>query len=65
MSIELRLPTELEISLSDLPDGDEIFAEIENAVTDYLSDKTGFCHEGYVLEIKIKASQIMWDVDEE
>ena len=60
---DLKLPTEMEISLSDLPNAGEIFDEVEAGVTNYLSDKTGFCHEGYELEIKIKASKIKWDVD--
>lgn len=34
------LPTEIEI-----PDG----MEDEDEICDYLSDVTGFCHEGYVL----------------
>ncbi len=60
---DLKLPTEMEISLSELPNSSEIFDEVEAGVTNYLSDKTGFSHGGYELEIKIKASKIKWDVD--
>lgn len=43
---DLDLPDEIEIP-------DEILAaaeEDDDAIGDYLSDMTGFCHKGYVLE---------------
>lgn len=43
---DLDLPDEIEIP-------DEILAaaeEDDDAIGDYLSDVTGFCHKGYVLE---------------
>lgn len=43
---DLDLPDEIEIP-------DEILAaaeEYDDAIGDYLSDVTGFCHKGYVLE---------------
>jgi hypothetical protein len=37
------LPTEIELP-------DNIDLEDEDAISDYLSDETGFCHKGFELE---------------
>lgn len=44
-----RLPKEIEIPdeiIEDLEDRDDII----DAVSDYISDETGFCHRGFRLE---------------
>lgn len=45
MKVLNELPTEIEIP-NELTDGEIDYEGIE----DYLSNKTGFCHFGYVLE---------------
>lgn len=45
---EVYLPTEMEIP-------DEVAKEGEDAISDYLSDQTGFCHTGFMLDTDASA----------
>ena len=42
-----ELPTEIEIPKDFISKNGEVD---ENAVSDYISDETGFCHYGFVIE---------------
>lgn len=57
------LPTEMDIPLSGDYE-DDLYEQICDYVSDFLSEKTGFCHDGFKLDIKIKASKIKWDTSE-
>ena len=59
----MKLPNTIIINTEEIEEG--LCEEIADFVSDYISDKTGFCHEGFSLEITIKASGIMWDTDED
>lgn len=62
----MNLPDEIEIEL--LADGDEegndLYSAICEYASDYITDKTGFCHRGFEIEVKITASKILYDTDE-
>lgn len=64
-----KLPTEITVTLDDKNyeknEIDELYEEIAEWMSDYISNKTGFCHKGFGLEIKITANHIMWDTDED
>ena len=59
----MKLPAEVAIDLSQC--NEDLHEEICEYVSDYLCEKYGFCHEGFAIDIKITASDIMWDVDED
>lgn len=44
---------------------DDIFEEISEYVSDYLSNKYGFCHEGFEITMNIQVSNIKWDISED
>jgi len=52
----MRLPKEVVLP------SDFISQELSDTISDYLSDEFGFCHKGFVLEIK--ATDIKWDESE-
>lgn len=45
-----RLPKEIEIP-DDVADSDNIEDADEDAISDYITDVTGFCHYGFDLEV--------------
>ena len=52
-AINIKWDVDFQLDLEDLPTEIEIPKEIENdedAISDYISDLTGFCHEGFSLE---------------
>lgn len=62
----MNLRTKLTISINDLTNNYEHLTEdeVEEAIGDYISELTGFCHKGFVYEIKgndILVSKIKWD----
>lgn len=61
------LPTEVEISASNLRDIDED-EDLGDIIGDYLSDVYGFCHFGFNYEVKdngdVLAFNIEWDTEE-
>ena len=71
---DLKLPKEVEVSIGELPfDGDFVDledSEISDLLSDYLSDKYGFCHKGFKWKGKedsgdtLVCYDIEWDVGE-
>jgi len=59
------LPTTIEVNLNTDEWGDSIFNDICDYASEFITDTTGFCHNGFEIEIKIVASHIKWDVDED
>ena len=57
----LNLPSKMDIPLSEIDDNDDLLDQICDLVSDYISEKTGFCHKGFEIDIKIKASNIKYD----
>ena len=57
------LPTEMNVPLSG-DYGDDLYKQICEYASDFLSEKTGFCHKGFEIDIQIKASKIQWDTSE-
>ena len=51
-AINIEWDVDYEEQLEDLPEEMEIPEGMtdEEEISDYISDKTGFCHEGFVLE---------------
>lgn len=52
-AINIKWDVDFQLDLEDLPTEIEIPKEVENdedAISDYISDLTGFCHEGFSLE---------------
>ena len=61
---ELVLPEELEVAIKDLDINTE--EDIEEALSDYLSNEYGYCHLGYEYDFKgevIHVYNIKWDID--
>lgn len=61
---KLVLPEELEVAIKDLDINTE--EEIEEALSDYLSNEYGYCHLGYEYDFKgevIHVYNIKWDID--
>lgn len=56
------LPKELKVSLAELMDTDPaLYEEICDFASEYISDQTGFCHNGFTLDGKIEISEIKYD----
>ena len=51
-----QLPEEIKIPVEVLGDPDE------DAISDYLSDQTGFCHDGYQLGLKFRGDIIPYEI---
>lgn len=52
-AINIKWDVDFQLDLEDLPTEIEIPEEIEDdedAISDYISDFTGFCHQGFSLE---------------
>lgn len=65
---ETDLPTTVTVNVNEL-DYDEEYDEIDDVLGDYLSDKYGFCHNGFCFEKNDKTGDIIitdidWDEDE-
>lgn len=58
-----KLPNEIHIPLSG-DYGDDLFDQICEYTSDFISEKMGFCHEGFDIDIQITASNIKWDMSE-
>ena len=71
---KLDLPKDVTITIKELCEKDYLLdmddENIENAVSDYLSDSVGFCHFGYKMDIKtdepmrVDVTDIDWDISE-
>lgn len=63
------LPSSVELLLTDDDKSDEDFLEDESEyISDLLTDKFGFCHNGFDYEIignTVFCTNIQWDIDEE
>ena len=59
----MKLPTTIQIPVEHLPD--DMYEELCDFVSDYISERTGFLHNGFQIDVKITASNIMYDTDED
>ena len=66
---EYGLPTNFSVLLSDAEKSEMADSEDEEEfVSDYITDKYGFCHKGFTYEIvgdELIVSDVQWDIDEE
>lgn len=65
--IAYHLCSYCEISLKELQDHIKEYESIEEAVSEFLSDKYGYCANGFDFEIDgnvVKVSNIDWDLEE-
>lgn len=68
IDMDLPLPDEMELSLEDVfdeEDAQEEFERIAEAVSEHITALTGFCHEGFHLNIILEVSEIAYDIDDE
>ena len=59
----MKLPKNITFTEADIPE--EILNELEEFISDEISNRIEFCHEGFNYSLKIKIKNIMWDVDED
>lgn len=66
---EYGLPTSFSVLLSDAEKAEMVDSEDEEEfVSDYITNKYGFCHNGFTYEIvgdELIVSNVQWDVDDE
>ena len=74
-----KLPAKIEVDLEDeaytiyddpvsenlRQEAEQLYDRLEDWMSIYISHHEGFCHEGYRLEVKIKATHIKWDANED
>lgn len=58
-----KLPKEIKCSIFDILDNCEA-NDLCDLITDWLSDKYGFCVNSYYYDIKVNLSDIDWDTTE-
>ena len=56
----MRLPKKVKVPFDIIPE--EYIDEIDEKISDYLSNEYGFCHKGYDCEFCV--TNIKWDTDE-
>ncbi len=61
----MKLPTTIKVNLASTDDGYEIFKDICEYVSDFITEKTGFCHKGFTIDVRVTASDIDYDIDED
>ena len=44
-------------------EGKDLYNAICEFASDYITEKTGFCHEGFDIDIEITASNILYDTE--
>lgn len=54
-------PNEFMVDILSLPEGEALYEEIAELVSDYISDLTGLCHKGFSMDVAIKVSEIDYD----
>lgn len=59
----MKLPKTIKIPVEHLPD--DMYEELCDFVSDYISELTGFLHYGFEIDVKITARNIMFDTDED
>lgn len=47
-----------------LIDDEHVYQMIDESITNYLSDKYGYCINGYMYRINIDVTQIEWDMED-
>ena len=55
--LESNNSKEIRITEKDLEEklGSDAYLDLAESISDLISDKTGFCHKGFVFEIKVSA----------
>lgn len=55
---------EFTIDITDLWEGQAVKDEISEMVSEYISDRTGFCHKGFSFDVTIHVTNIDYDEEE-
>lgn len=57
-------PANMSIEVNEELIGNEEYENLCEIVSDYISDKTGFCHNGFDIKMSIDLNNIKWDISD-
>ena len=58
------MESEMTLNITDLPEGEAIEEEIADVVSEYISDRTGFCIRGFCIDVTVYVTNIDYDKEE-